>query len=176
MGANLILSMGALVIFGTFLSSSNRLMIGNSQIAEQNEYYITALSIAQSVIDEAKAKAFDTKTIGLFQPLTVRDSLTAAAKLGPETGEKITGTDTLSSTGYKSSTKFNDVDDYDNYKRLVNTQRVEGFQVSVKVQYADEISPDATSGSLQTFCKRMRVTVSSPYMPDNLQISYAFTY
>ena len=41
--SNIILAIGALVIFGTFLSSSNRLMTGNTQIAEQNEYYISAI-------------------------------------------------------------------------------------------------------------------------------------
>ena len=39
---NIISAIGALVIFGTFLGSSNRLMVGNTQVAEQNEYYISA--------------------------------------------------------------------------------------------------------------------------------------
>ena len=43
-------------MFGTFLGSSNRLLMGNTQIASQNEYYIAALSYGQSVIEEARTK------------------------------------------------------------------------------------------------------------------------
>ena len=58
MGANMILTMGAILLFGVFLNTSNKLMIGNNQNASQNEYYVTALSLVQSVIDEAKTKQF----------------------------------------------------------------------------------------------------------------------
>src|ERR1051326_7329622 len=63
MGTNVILAIGAMMIFGIFLSSSDKLMIGNTQIAEQNEYYLTALSLGQSLIAEAKTKAFDEKSV-----------------------------------------------------------------------------------------------------------------
>lgn len=185
MGANIILAIGALVIFGTFLSSSNRLMTGNTQIAEQNEYYITAVSLAQSVIDEAKTKAFDQLTVGRVIPIPSADSLTPANQLGPGGSEAISGNDVLSSTGYKSSTKFNDVDDYNDYNRLVNTPRAEGYRIHVAVKYVSETSPDVVKGA-PTFCKRMKVMVTSPFfpshrsggasVPDTLSISYAFTY
>ena len=183
MGANMILSIGALLIFGTFLSSSNRLMTGNTQIAEQNEYYISAVSLAQAIIDEAKTKAFDQKTDTSVVALS--DSLTNPVKLGPE-GTEATGLpkpDTLTSAapytatsrGYRSTYKFNDVDDYDKYTRLVNTPRAEKFSISVKVNYANTIDPDFLTMT-RTFCKRMIVTVSSPYLANNVVLSYAFTY
>lgn len=179
----MILSIGALLIFGTFLSSSNRLMIGNTQIAEQNEYYISAVSLAQAIIDEAKTKAFDQKTD--TSAVAIPDSLTNPVKLGTE-GTEATGLpkpDTLTSAspytatsrGYRSTYRFNDVDDYDGYTRLVNTQRAENFRIRVRVNYAIETDPDFLTMT-RTYCKRMIVTVSSPYLFNDVQLSYAFTY
>jgi len=62
MGANMILTIGAILLFGTLLVNSNNIISSNSQIAAQNEYYISALAIGQSVIDEAKTKAFNQQT------------------------------------------------------------------------------------------------------------------
>ncbi len=182
MGTNVILAVGALVIFGTFLSSSNHLMTVNTQIAEQNEYYITAISLGQSVIAEAKTKFFDQKVVGRTIPLTVPDSLSVV--LGRDgVLEAIPSPDTLttaapySSTnpGYVSTYKFNDVDDYNGYYRLVNTPRAEGYQIRTKVQYTSPSYPDSVRLT-PSFCKRMSVTVKSPFIPDSIIIAYAFTY
>ncbi|HEY6191649.1 MAG TPA: hypothetical protein VI215_04895 [Bacteroidota bacterium] len=184
MGANIILAVGALIIFGTFLSSSNRLMMGNTQIAEQNEYYISAISLAQAVIDEAKTKAFDQKTVVDTATVALADSFTVFNKLGPEgVTENVPKPDVLvsaapytaTSPGYKSTYKFNDIDDYDGYTRTVNTPRAEGFTIAVQVKYGDPTDPDVPL-NYQTFCKRMKVTVTSPYMTDKVELSYAFTY
>jgi len=45
MGANMILTIGAILLFGTLLVNSNNIISSNSQIAAQNEYYISALAI-----------------------------------------------------------------------------------------------------------------------------------
>ncbi len=192
MGSNIIMAVGALLIFGTFLSSSNKLMTNNTQVAEQNEYYITAVSLAQSVIDEAKTKAYDQKTIG--KQLSVVDSLTGPVSLGPNTGEFISLPDTLNSAspytasarGYLSTYRYNDVDDYNNYSRLVNTQRTEGYQINVTVKYVSETNPDLEVGT-RSWCKKMTVAVTSPYFPkidkgggvwgqDTVKFSYVFSY
>ena len=159
MGSNMVLTIGALLLFGTFLTSSNRLMTGNTQIATQNEYNVTALAIAQSVIDEAKLKAFDEQTVtqSVVSPLL----LTASASLKYDgITETAPSPDTLSSLGYSSIRLYDDVDDYNGYTRTVNTPRAEGYNVSVVVAYASETSPDS-SKSTQTYCKTMKVTVTS---------------
>jgi len=180
MGTNVILAVGALVIFGTFLASSNRLMTVNTQIAEQNEYYISAISLAQSIISEAKAKAFDENTVSGSVPSPDSLSLT----LGPDGfTESVPTTDTLITSspydaqnpGYRSTFRFNDVDDYDGYKRLVNTPRAEGYTLTVRVAYASPTYPDSMKSS-PTFCKKMTVSVKSPFIPDSLSLSYAFVY
>lgn len=185
MGSNIILAIGALVIFGTFLSSSNRLMTTNGQIADQSEYSIAALSVGQSVLDEAKTKAFDQKTAGLTSSIALPDSCTAAASLGREGAEATTvpAIDTLTraspfsalSPGYRSMDKFNDIDDYNGYKRRVNTARAERYMVSVVVSYASPTYPDSAKAT-QTFCKVMKITVASPFMSDSVKLFYAFNY
>ena len=157
-------------------------MVGNTQIAEQNEYYISAVSLAQSVIDEAKTKAFDEKTD--TAAVASVDLLTAPTSLGTDgAAETVPKPDTLfpgspytsSSRGYRSTYKFNDVDDYNKYIRLVNTQRAEGFTINVKVNYADETDPDPQR-MVRTYCKKMTVTVTSPFLADAVTLYYAFTY
>src|ERR1044072_1586977 len=92
MGSNMILAVGALIIFSTFLSSSDKLMIMNTQLAEQNEYYLTALSLGESLITEAKTKAFDQMTV--TNPVTMPDSLSAV--LGTDgASEAVPSPDTL---------------------------------------------------------------------------------
>lgn len=187
----MILAFGALLIFGILLTSSNRLMIGNAKIADENEYYISALSAAQAVLDEAKTKSFDQRTVNKLQ--LIPDSLTASAALGREAGEAIPSLDTLSaqapftqsSRGYRSMVTFNDIDDYNGYRRLVNTPRAEGYRIFVSVKYAGETNPDSLK-SVRTFCKKMDISVISPYfaklekngimVPDTIKLSYTFTY
>lgn len=187
----MILTIGAVLLFGAFLSLSNRLMIGNNQIASQNEYYIAGISLAQSIIDEGKTKAFDQKTVSAG--VSSRSSLTSPDSLGRDgvSEQAVPTTDTLtaaspySSTnkGFLSSIKFNDIDDYNLYSRIVNTQRAEGYKLKVTVGYTSETSPDSTSGT-RTYAKKMIVKVTSPYFPkssssgsqDTLTLSYVYTY
>ncbi len=184
MGTNIIFAIGALLIFRIFLSSSVQLMIGNTQIAEQNEYYISAIGLGQAVIDEAKTKVFDSVTDTSI--VSVASSLTTPAKLGRETAaeKSIPKPDTLITTspysaaspGFRSTYLFNDVDDYDMYRRKINTQRAEGYQVDVKVVYVVENDPNTAHMSGQTFCKRMTVTVTSPFLSDPVILYYVFSY
>ena len=168
MGVNIMLALGSLVMFATFLGSSNKVMIGNNQLASQNEYYIAALSYGQSIIEEAKTKAYKE---GSF--------------LGTDaTAEKVTFADTLTSKGFLSELKFDDVDDYDGYKRKVNSPRAEGYIMTTTVNWADTTAPN-TASITETSFKRMVVKITSPYFPkivksgvevsDTLKLTYVFT-
>jgi hypothetical protein len=170
----MILTIGAILLFGVFLNTSNQLMIGNNQIAATNEYYVSALAIGQSIIDEAKTKAFDEATVSV--KVTAPTSLTAVGSLGREGGaENVPSPDTLAATGFGSATRFDDIDDYNGYRRKVNTMRAEGYFAQVSTRYTLETNPESLSGT-RTFCKRMDVKVWSKYIPDTLKLSYAFTY
>ncbi|MEI7674078.1 MAG: hypothetical protein WCK00_18400 [Deltaproteobacteria bacterium] len=173
MGGSIVLTIGSLVLLGIFLLAANTIISENAGSADQNESLLTAMSLAQSVIDEAKTKGFDEQA--LAGAVTSSMNLTPAASLGPEGAEALAGADSLAAGVYASTSRFNDVDDYNNYTRLVNTPRAEGYLVSVRVQYASEFSPDSVK-TFPTFCKTMTVTVSSRYLSAPVPLQYAFTY
>jgi hypothetical protein len=97
MGNHMLLTIGALLLFGTFMLTANGLMSDNKISAEQNEYAMTAISLAQSVIDEAKNKAFD-EAIALNPNGTFTTS-DMSTTLGRESGESVPSPDTLTSDG-----------------------------------------------------------------------------
>jgi hypothetical protein len=174
MGVNMLLTIGGIVLLSTFVLYANGLLSDNVKTSSDNEYMITAISLAQSVIDEAKAKSFDENiTSGA---VTLPSDLTGANLLGPDGGgEAVANPDTARDNQCASYARFDDVDDYDGYVRLVNTPRAEGYRLSAVVEYASITYPDSTTVS-PTFCKRMTVTATSPYFPQPVQLMYAFTY
>lgn len=184
MGANILLALGALAMFGTFLGSSNRVIMGNNQIASQNEYYIAALSYAQSIVDEAKTKKFK------GHPPTGSTSndgsiVQTGNSIGIESlAESFPYPDTLTPKGYKSELFFDDVDDYNGYRRLVNSPRAEGYAMDVSVAWVEKTNPEEVR-ALPSTAKRMIVRVTSPYFPkierdgltypDTLKLTYVFS-
>lgn len=174
MGENMLMTIGGIILLSTFVLYANGLIFDNTKISSDNEYAITAISLAQSVIDEAKMKAFDESTIA--GPVASADSLTPASMLGRDgTAEAVANPDTPTHSGAASFAKFDDIDDYDGYVRVVNTPRAENYSVATTVVYASETSPNSTS-STRTFCKRMTVTVTSPYISVPITLSYVFTH
>ncbi|MBI5471821.1 MAG: hypothetical protein HY961_05700 [Ignavibacteriae bacterium] len=174
MGANMLLTLGGIVLLSTFVLYANGLLSDNTKISGDNEYAITAISLAQSVIDEAKTKSFDENAIA--GSVTQASDLTAAQLLGRDGGgEAVAAVDTARDSQCASYSRFDDVDDYNGYVRLVNTPRAEGYRISTTVSYASATFPDSVKSS-QTFCKRMTVTVTSPFFAQPIQLMYAFTY
>ncbi len=174
MGINMLLTIGGIVLLTTFVLYANGLMFDNTKIASDNEYVITAISLAQSIIDEAKTKAFDELT--LLAPVTSPGGLTPVHLLGPDgASEALASSDTINNQHPKSISHYDDVDDYNGYIRIVNTPRAEGFRIQAAVNYVSETNPDSVS-ALRTFCKRMLVTVTSPYFAQPVSLTYAFTY
>lgn len=174
MGINMLLTIGGIVLLTTFVLYANGLMFDNTKIASDNEYVITAISLAQSVIDEAKTKGFDEAT--LLATVTSANDLTPVILMGADgPSETFATPDSIDSNHPHSIAQYDDVDDYHGYVRIVNTPRAEGFRVETAVEYVSETNPDSVS-AVRTFCKRMQVTVTSPYMQHPVLLSYAFTY
>jgi hypothetical protein len=174
MGNSMILVIGGLILMGMFMLSANGLMFQNTQTAEQNEVFLTAISVGQSVIDEAMTKAFDQATVST--PVTSAASLTSISSLGSDYGGEIVPVpDTLSGGQFFSTARFTDVDDYQGYSRRVLTRNTYPLTVSVAVQYVSETTPDLVVGA-PTFCKRMTVTVSGDQLDAPVVLQYVFTY
>lgn len=77
--ADLILVIGAMMIFSVLLLNANRFILHNEKVSTNMEVQYTALSLAQNLIDEARWKSFndldgynnlstiDTTKVGIYQ-------------------------------------------------------------------------------------------------------------
>lgn len=183
MGGNMIITVGSLVVLGLFTLSSNTMILSNVQTTLQNEHYITAIALAQSVIDEVKTKAFDEKAIS--KAITRPESCTTMNSMGQDGASETVNSDYvyLQDSKYQSTyaasslslSRFDDVDDYNNYTRVVITPLSGTDTIRTLVSYASLTYPDSVSATL-TFCKRISVTVSGQYLSRPITLEYAYIY
>ncbi len=152
----------AMMLLGTLSQSVNRTLINSSTTSLEMEASLDAISYARSLMDEIMSKEFDQKTTNNVRAFSYSD-ITAIASLGPDGAEGFTLPDVSASENYKATTMYNDVDDYNNYIRIVRNSRLDNFTLTVRVDYVNEDSPDAPFGS-PTFYKRVTITISNPYM------------
>ncbi|MBU0561579.1 MAG: hypothetical protein KJ799_17060 [Bacteroidetes bacterium] len=144
-----------MLIVSFYQSSNEQLTLSLS-----NEAIITAAGIGQGVIEDAQNRAFDEKTI--TASVSVADSLTLPASLGPESGEA-------------TVFQFDDIDDFDEYAFSDSLDRLGDFDVSVSVRYVNNLLPESTP-SVRTFSKRIDVSVFNTYLIDTLRLSYIVSY
>lgn len=152
----------AMMLLGTLSLNVNRTLINTSSTSLEMEADLDAISYGQSLLDEIMNKAYDQKTADGTR-IYVYSGMTPVNRLGPDLGETFTLPDSNYTGAYLSQTKYNDVDDYKNYRRIITNPRLGNFTLTAMVEYVDEDDPDAVMSS-QTFYKRITVTVSSPYM------------
>ena len=148
------LAMGALVIFSIISLLFNSSVLQNSTIEIEDKVYLTAFSLADDLIEEMKQKAFDEKTID-FQAIK-------ASQLTPE-GSFNDG---------EIWPNFDDIDDYDNYNKPVDAPHAEGYVVHCDVSYCNA---NGTNSLLQTYYKKVTITVSSDFLRDNFQMYFIFS-
>ena len=125
-----------------------------------SESVIDASGLAQSIIDMIQSKAFDENTTeaAVWQ----LDSLTAAIKLGPESGE------------YKH-TEFDDIDDYNNYSTTVSLDRMGDFDINVNVFYVSTLNPQVKS-SIPTYSKKIELSIINYSLLDTLKYYHIVSY
>ena len=154
-----LLSVGALLAFSLVSLNFNSTVLQNTTVEVENKVYLTAFSLADDLIEEVKQKAFDAATIDF--PTTNPASLTPAGSLGPGGGENYPF--------------FNDIDDFNGFERDVSAPHAENYEVTCEVFYVEKDNPDAIS-STQTFYKKVKVTVESPYLRNPVTLSQIFTH
>lgn len=157
-GVQTLLSLAALMFFSLTAMRFNAAVLNNSSLEMEHKVILTAISLADDMLEEIKVRAFDQNTVQL--PTTSPMNLTTPTNLGPETGEIYPN--------------FNDIDDYHGYSRLISAPHAEDYYVSVNVVYIDGDDPTKVS-NIQTFYKRATISVSSPYMRNEIQLSFIFT-
>lgn len=152
------LAIGSLFLLSMVSLNFNSALLQSNTAEIENKVYLTAFSLADDLIEEIKQKNFDEKTL-LF-PTVNRSTLTPVLALGKES---------------EVYPYFDDIDDYNNFSRDADAPHSESYHISAKVYYVSESDPDSKSTS-QTFHKRVDVTVSSPYLNNNVILTFIFTH
>lgn len=165
----MLMVLGALVLLSMVTISINSMIINKTSTMLEAEADLNAVSLAQSMIDEIQTCSYDLATAGGAK---VYDSteFTAPSGLGPSGTESaiVSLPDSLRRPGlnlppsidsvYKSAKYYNDVDDYNGYKRYAWSTTLGNFYIIDTVFYVTEADPNIRS-STQTFYKKIVVTV-----------------
>ncbi len=154
-----LLTLGGMMLLGLLVLRMAASFATTSDVLAETKFGVLATSIASSVIEEAKGKSFDEKSIdnGIDNVL----NMTGSSALGKETGE--------------SYPAFDDFDDFNNFTRTDSSMPSAVFTISCKVYYVEPSLPDKKV-SYQTWNKRLDVNVSSVSMPDTIRMSTIFSY
>ena len=153
-----LLSIAALVVFSLVSLNFNSTILQTTTVEVENKVYLTAFSLADDLIEEVRQKAFDAATVDF--PTTNTASLTSAYSLGHNSSEVYPN--------------YNDVDDYNGFNKTVSAPHAEDYTITCEVYYVDGDNPD-NKVMTQTFYKKVIVTVSSPYLRHDIQLSQIIT-
>ena len=154
-----------LTIFAVAILTVLILQVYNSQSTKEtmllsNEAIITGTGIAQALLNEIEAKAFDEKTVSTGYGIA--DSLTLPNSLGPDTAEVL-------------YTQYDDIDDYNNFTRSDTLGRLGLFNTKVGVYYIEKMSPGVKS-STQTFTKEIEISLTNFSLPDTIKFYQVIAY
>jgi hypothetical protein len=143
------LTIGALIILGTVIVGVNS-TISNQQLwSIGSESIITGTAIGQALIEQITVKRYDE---GWYSPLICTDpqDLVVSDSLCPDPGES-------------AEIYFDDIDDYNGFKKTVTTDRLGNFYLTCKVFYVDSITFQKTTS--KSFYKQIDVMVQNIYIP-----------
>ncbi len=156
------ITIAALLLLSVVILRVNNSFLSTNTVVNETKYNVMAVSLGTSLIEEASDKAFDSGTNHISVSST--GSLTQVASLGPETGEIYPN--------------FNDFDDFNGYIRNTATDTTflsANFTARAVVDYVTPAAPN-TASPISTWHKRLRVTITSPSMPDTVRLSTIFSY
>lgn len=163
----MLLILGALVLFSLLLPSINHSLLYNDRTLIATNAELAAISLAEKILGEAGTISFD--EVCLTSRPETAGKLTKCAKLGPEGGEKYPN--------------FDDLDDFHGVT-ISDSLTLPSvlFNIRGTVTYVDPLDPE-NDVSYPTFVKRLQVDITGPYLvnpasEDAVQISieqlYAF--
>jgi hypothetical protein len=155
----MLLALGAVILLSMLSLRINNTTISTQSTIVNSKMGLMAVSIAQSVIEEANNKAFDEISISAF--VSDLNKLTLPTQLKAESGEKYPD--------------FDDFDDYNNFNRTDTIPTADIFKVKCKVYYIDPSAPNVPV-STRGWHKKIDVSVISETMRDTIKISSVFSY
>lgn len=153
----MLLSLGALILLSAMVMRFNRAVLTSDDVMYNSKFNVLASSLATSLIEEAKGKAFDTKTVSA----AVNNVNQLSTVLKAESGEVYPD--------------FDDFDDFNGYVKVDSTMPSAVFYVTSKVTYVSMSNPDVES-STPTWRKAITVKVMSSSMSNPVQMSSIYTY
>ena len=153
----MLLTLGALILLSSLVLRFNRAVLTSDEIMYNSKFNVLASSLATSLIEEAKGKAFDKNTVNA----AVNNTNQLSTQLQAESGELYPD--------------FDDFDDFNNFVRVDSTLPSAVFYVTSKVNYVSMLDPDVVSLT-PTWRKAITVTVISPSMKEPVRISSIYTY
>ena len=154
MNSDLILTVGATILFSVLVYNTHSNIILSTEKTIQTEYLNTAIDLSETLMMEIISKSFDEKTIN-----ATPDISSLSSKLGKD-GEVYPD--------------FDDLDDYNGYKVSIKTKYSDSFTSEVKVQYVnpDNYSPSST----QTSMKKITISTYAPSLVDTVIIDFYSSY
>ncbi len=153
----LLLVLVGAVLFSLLMLQINTNIVEGREALQELEIEHTAAAVAQQFIEEAKARDFD-EQVGAITTAQMPAFFTLL--LGPELGE--------------AHPNFNDVDDYHGLNKTVAVEGID-FHVQIAVAYVQDADPESVV-LVQTFFKKMTVTVSSSWLHNSITLKHVFTF
>ena len=161
------LALGAMMLLSFLILRFNSVHLTSAQASYNAKFGIVATSLANSLIEEAKDKAFDENT--LDTTIAINSPSAFATTLGKAAGEV-----------------YPDFDDFDDYTGLYypdtlslrnpQTGKPSKFEIRAQVNYInDAVNPIVTT-TTKTYHKQIVVSVYNPAMTDTVKISTVFSY
>jgi hypothetical protein len=164
------LAMGAMMLLSFLVLRFNTIHLTSAQASYNSKFGIVATSLANSLIEEAKDRAYDEAALDTTKIIVATSDFSTT--LGKDAGEV-----------------YPDFDDFDDYSvngngllyldslslRNPQTGLPTTFEVRCKVEYVTDTNPDVKSNS-QQYHKRMIVSVFSSAMMDTVKLSTVFSY
>ena len=148
----------AMVLLSFLMLRVNNLNLNTTTTLNTTKFEVLAFSLAESMIQEISANAFDQQTVSAV--VSSPSSLTTT--LGPESGETFA--------------TYNDIDDFDNYARTDTVPEKSGvvFNIRCTVDYVNSTTPDVPTAT-KTWNKLITVYVTSPFMIKNALTNQYYT-
>jgi hypothetical protein len=160
------LAMGAMMLLSFLVLRFNSIHLTSAQASYNSKFGIVATSLANSLIEEAKDKAYDAVALDTTKTITAASDFSTT--LGKEGGEVYP--------------EFDDFDDYNNLFYLdtlslknPQTGAPTAFEIRSIVEYVSDANPDVKSASKQ-YHKKMTVSVFSSAMMDTVKLTTIFSF
>jgi len=152
-----IFAIGALILLSTVVLSVNSTIVNQQGWSVGTEAIITGTAISQALIEEITVKRFD-EEYPSYWFCDDSSNFTLSDSLGPDKVPIPSGQAEV------ADTSFNDIDDYNNFTKTVNTEKLGDFNLKCNVYYVDN---NFAKTNNRSFYKQIDVIVKNQYIPSS---------